>query len=347
MRPEVIMIHPAIILLGSPDQAEIRSLLQYLPRSQYLLLDDSWLCRENVIEWHLDNQGQTTLKLGDYQIDPGHLRSVFHRPLEYQIEGSRLVSVLLRPHPLVAPNDMLFAQGEAESTLLGALNCFDCLWVNHPLCDRFADYKLHQLALARHLGLRVPDTLVSSDREALRSFWHQHQGKVITKAITAYPSKLLNNEVPITRMVTADDLDLLDVAVPGPILFQEFIPAQLDLRITIIGDEVFAAAIHSQEGKGALDWRLDYTVRFTSYALEEPVAEALKKVASALGLAYGAADLRLTPEGELVFLEINAQGAYLFVEKLTGQPLTRTLAELLQFGKMSRPTICHGSLRQT
>ncbi len=330
------MIHPVIILLGSSDEAHTKALLEYLPKAQWLLLDEGWLHRENVLEWRLDRNEPVILKLGDNQVDLGCLRSVFYRPREYQVEGGRLEPVLLRPHFSVTPHDTLFAQFEAQSTLLGALDCFNCLWVNHPLSDRFADYKLHQLAVARNLGLRVPDTLISSDREALRAFWHQHQGKVITKAITVYPSALLESEVFFTHMVTDTDLDLLEASAPGPILFQEFIPARLDLRVTIIGDEVFSTAIYSQEGKSPLDWRRDYTVRFTPHTLDEHIASALKKVASAFRLAYGAVDLRLTPEGEPVFLEINAQGSYIFVEELTGQPLTRSLADLLQRGKLNR-----------
>ena len=30
-------------------------------------------------------------------------------------------------------------------------------------------------------------------------------------------------------------------------IFQELVPAEVDLRVTIVGDQVFAAAIHSQE----------------------------------------------------------------------------------------------------
>jgi hypothetical protein len=45
-----------------------------------------------------------------------------------------------------------------------------------------------------------------------------------------------------------------------------------------------------------------------------------------LGLEYGAIDLRLTPDGEYVFLEVNPAGQFLFVEHACGLPVSRVLA---------------------
>ena len=48
-----------------------------------------------------------------------------------------------------------------------------------------------------------------------------------------------------------------------------------------------------------------------------------------LGLRYGAADFRVAPDGDLVFLEVNPAGQWLFVEYATGQPIAAALADLL------------------
>jgi D-alanine-D-alanine ligase-like ATP-grasp enzyme len=49
----------------------------------------------------------------------------------------------------------------------------------------------------------------------------------------------------------------------------------------------------------------------------------------ALNLQYGTIDMRLREDGEYVFLEINPQGQFLYVEIKTGMPIARTMAELL------------------
>jgi hypothetical protein len=44
-------------------------------------------------------------------------------------------------------------------------------------------------------------------------------------------------------------------------------------------------------------------------------------------------DLRRTPSGEHVFLEVNTAGQWLFVEQATGQPIAQALAEALVAGE--------------
>ena len=58
-------------------------------------------------------------------------------------------------------------------------------------------------------------------------------------------------------------------------------------------------------------------------------AVMIETVLRAAGLRYGAVDLRRTPAGDHVFLEINPAGQWLFVEEKTGQPMTEAMARLL------------------
>jgi hypothetical protein len=59
------------------------------------------------------------------------------------------------------------------------------------------------------------------------------------------------------------------------------------------------------------------------------VHDALLRLMRRLGLVYGAIDLRVRPDGEHVFFEVNPSGQWLFVEERTGLPLTRTFVDVL------------------
>jgi len=59
-----------------------------------------------------------------------------------------------------------------------------------------------------------------------------------------------------------------------------------------------------------------------------------------LGLEYGAIDLRLTPEGQYVFLEINPAGQFLWIEMATGQKIAAALAACLA-GPRPAKRNCH------
>ena len=52
----------------------------------------------------------------------------------------------------------------------------------------------------------------------------------------------------------------------------------------------------------------------------------------ALGLEYGAIDMKLTSHGQYYFLEINPAGQVLFIEKLARLPISQALARHLLQG---------------
>ena len=111
--------------------------------------------------------------------------------------------------------------------------------------------------------------------------------------------------------------------------FQEFVPADLDLRVIVVEREIFAAAILSEPG-----YRTDYrpgigSAKFSTYELPDEVAVALLALHDRLGLADGASDFRVTPDGEHVFLEVNPGGEYLFASDRTGQPVPQAIAACL------------------
>jgi glutathione synthase/RimK-type ligase-like ATP-grasp enzyme len=53
----------------------------------------------------------------------------------------------------------------------------------------------------------------------------------------------------------------------------------------------------------------------------------------ALGLCFGAIDLILTPDGEYVFLEVNLNGQWAYIEDLLGLPISAAIAEMLICGE--------------
>ena len=104
--------------------------------------------------------------------------------------------------------------------------------------------------------------------------------------------------------------------------------------------DIFPAAIHSQETAYKVDFRMEMnSARMEAVELPEDVIARLHNLMKRLGLVYGAIDMRLTPDGRYVFLEINPAGQWLFVEQQTGQPITKSLVRLLLANSVSPKTI--------
>jgi glutathione synthase/RimK-type ligase-like ATP-grasp enzyme len=116
-------------------------------------------------------------------------------------------------------------------------------------------------------------------------------------------------------------------------MFQEQIPKALELRVVIVGNELFAAAIASQKfEQSRYDWRrqvLSLVDDWQPYSLPQEVEAKLLSMMNYFGLNYGAIDLILTPDNRYVFLEINPCGEFSWLDHAVGLPISQAIANLL------------------
>jgi glutathione synthase/RimK-type ligase-like ATP-grasp enzyme len=217
----------------------------------------------------------------------------------------------------------------------------NAFWLNDLTHMRSADHKLTQLQQATRVALRVPRTLVTNEPDLARAFFEECDRKVIYKPMR---SGLLGKQEGIwTRPRVSDVIytTRIDRFAPSdfdrvhycPALLQEYIEKAFELRVTIVGDQIFAAAIHSQESTEAkTDWRKARdvaTLRHEPFALPAEVEGKIRTLMGALSLRYGAMDLIVTPDGEYVFLEVNPNGNFLWIENLTNIPISQAIATCL------------------
>lgn len=230
-------------------------------------------------------------------------------------------------HPAITrPSHRVFAYNECQEAITGLWQALDAVWVNHPTHDEVAARKVYQLRVAQETGLDIPRTLISNDPAAVRAFLsEQGANPTVYKAFSA-----TEHDWRETRLLRSDEQEGLDNVVHAPVIFQEYVPAAVDLRVTVVGSEIFAAAIHSQETSYPVDFRMEMSrARVEATRLPPDVEHRLRALMARLGLTYGAIDMRLTPDDRYVFLEINPAGQWLFIEQRTGQPISATLAALL------------------
>jgi hypothetical protein len=197
---------------------------------------------------------------------------------------------------------------------------FSGTWISDPYATERAQNKLLQLSVARAVGLTVPRTLVSSDPTDVRDFTRALGGTVIAKTLTG----LLGTSLQAGR-VTSDSLDDdAEISVSATV-YQEEVPGTDHLRVMVFGDAVHTARISSAE----LDWRLANDMVVEPVELEPGLADALREVTRRLGLRMGVYDLKVRPDGHPVFLEVNPQGQFLFVEGMSDMPLGAAFADFV------------------
>jgi len=221
--------------------------------------------------------------------------------------------------------DRGFAIGETHAAVSGLWSLLDAKWINDPESNEKADRKAWQLKAARAAGLTIPRTCITNDPGRARAFIEEEPGEVIYKAFSATERTWRE-----TRVLRRGELAQLDAVKFAPVIFQEYVPARVDLRVTVVGDAIFAAEIHSQATAYKHDFRMAMDqAKIASHRLSPAIEAALHQLMAALGLVYGAIDLRQTPDGDYVFLEVNPAGQWLFIEHRTGQPISDSIASRL------------------
>ncbi len=216
-------------------------------------------------------------------------------------------------------------------------------WVNRPEAVDRANHKYPQLGAARRLGFEVPRTCMTNSPARARKFLQSCMNGAIYK--TLYCPAIVNDydndapdggnlSVPTSR-VTKERLTELDALPLTGGIFQEYIEKEYELRVTVMGDRIFAARINSQENPdqvGRVDWRFgEYTHDAAeAYTLPAPIAEKCRLLVKSYGLEFGAIDLIKTPDGRYVFLEINPNGQWAWLEELTGDPYIETFVSFLR-----------------
>lgn len=78
-----------------------------------------------------------------------------------------------------------------------------------------------------------------------------------------------------------------------------------------------------------MDWRdPEVSVSYSASSLTDEVKRMCRAMLAKLGLIYGAFDFVRTPEGELVFLEVNPTGEWAWLEDRLGFPMRDAFIQL-------------------
>ncbi|SDU81090.1 MvdC/MvdD family ATP grasp protein [Jiangella alkaliphila] len=230
--------------------------------------------------------------------------------------------------------ERVFAYGEARRGLGGVLMGAGCTWVNDPAHAMACEYKPVQLAAAAASGLRVPRSVVTSDEDhAVR--WAKRLGRPVVYKPLGGMWVPEEGQVRVLYTTVVDDLAALNEGGLGLTahLLQEWIDKAYEVRAIVVRDRVFAVAIHSDTPAGRTDWRADYdSLRYDVADLSAEVTANLITLHRRLGLAYGACDLIVTPDDEVVFLETNQGGEWGWLAAACDLPIASALADVLQGG---------------
>lgn len=265
-----------------------------------------------------------TLASEQGEIDLQNITAIWHRRLNI---GGKIPDTL-------DPQIRNASIGESRATVMGMIASLRAFRIDHIQHIRHAENKQLQLQVAREIGLDVPRTLITNDPQAVIEFAQGCESGVITKMLSSFAVYEGGQEkVVFTNRLKPQDLNELSGLRLCPMTFQEMLPKQLELRVTVVGQDVFSASIDSQSSdRATLDWRRDgvgLLEDWKPYNLPEDVKGRLLRLMDYFGLNYGAADIIVTPDQRHVFLEVNPAGEFFWLERCPGLPISKAIASVL------------------
>jgi len=311
-----------VLIISSLEDAHARAVMNELAGQKVAaeLLDLSAFPTRLALSMAFEHGARRLelVSLGGARLDLASIRAVWwRRPQPFGV-----------PESLTDPLHRQFALSEATTAFDGLFQALDAFWVNDPTFDAAASHKPYQLALAQQIGLSIPPTLITNSPEEAKDFWRLHDGHVVYKQFRALPMAWRE-----TRRLRAEEIALAENIRLAPVIFQRFVEAVADVRVTVIGDKIFAGSADTGQGGYPVDFRCNPGMRWVHHVLPPKVEDALRALMRRLRLQYGAIDMRLTADGEYVFLEINPAGQFLWIELETGQKIAAALAAHLANAK--------------
>ena len=261
---------------------------------------------------YLETQGVTV------QLTPETLKSVYFRRAVYPLgpysSGNTIHDQLSRIHGSAFMRSFM---------VFGA-----CKWINHPAATYWAEHKAIQLAAAHQLGFDVPRTVITNSAQGV-----QQAAEIDPRVAIKGLETVLVWEGPLE---TFGYTSLLDTELAAdsplssaPLIAQEALENKLDLRVTVVGDQVFCASVTVAGTPIVGDWRLEKTnAEFRTFALPAQVSEMCVKLVRTLGLVFGAIDLALR-DGKYYFLEINPTGEWAWLVDQSQLPIDSAIVDSL------------------
>ncbi len=225
-----------------------------------------------------------------------------------------------------------FCLQENRAALMGRILGSSARWMSHPAAVWQSEHKLLQLSLAMQVGLAIPRTVITNDPSAVRTAFLDFGSMVVKPVKTGHVTYRGQELAIFTSRLLREHLDELESAKLSPAIYQELIPKRYDIRATIVGKRIISAAIDSQSDPSALiDWRHTSDPELPHYpiTLPENVTIRLLKLMKLLNLNFGAVDLIQTPDGDYVFLEVNPNGQWLWIDDKLELGISEAVADWL------------------
>ncbi len=202
-------------------------------------------------------QLQSSLRMGDTAIELTELQSVWLRRPKLPVPHAHIGDEKTRA----------FVAEECQIFVRDLWNAIASHWLpGQPMAIARAQFKASQLKQAADVGFELPPTLFTNSPDEFLAFYDRHGGNIVNKLVgVAFDRAVGDTFSRYTEVVSKRHVGYAASLQYCPVILQAYVPKRMELRITVVGKQVFAAEIHSQVTHHTRhDWRR-YDMRQTPH----------------------------------------------------------------------------------
>jgi len=214
-------------------------------------------------------------------------------------------------------------QREMLTVIEGIAETFGKYAITRPSILRKADNKILQMKVAKELGFNLPKSLITNSNLIADDFCSTN--KSIVKPISF--GKIMNdNKVGFIQTNLVNKIPVLHKLDYSPAYFQTYVVKDYEIRLTIIDNNFFGVRIDSTN---KVDWRKeDARLLYSKVKIPNNIRRKCLRMMQLLNLKFAAFDF-IVSSGEYVFLELNANGQWLWLEKELNLKISSALIDSL------------------
>lgn len=212
-------------------------------------------------------------------------------------------------------------QRDIISLINGIADSFPGVVLTKPSVLRKTENKIFQLICAKKYGFQIPQSYIGNSNQVCMDF--SMCESIIKPVSTGKTYGTDGCEIYQTNLFH----DFRDDVSLTPVYLQSYVPKAYEVRVTIIGKDVYPIRIDTQN---RIDWRTDYqNHQYSEIPIPNAIVHKCFQLMEDFSLAFGAFDFIVTPDGQWVFLEVNPNGQWLWLELSLGLTISEKIIRYL------------------
>lgn len=208
------------------------------------------------------------------------------------------------------------------SYINGLVDAFEGRVLSKPNILKRTENKVYQVKIAKLVGFKFPSSSLGTSVYDINELINN---KSIIKPLTT--GKIVSGNKCKTIQTALIDTKITEDISLTPLYVQEYINKSYEVRVTIINNYTFSVKIQSFN---KVDWRINQEKNMYSLiSIPKDIERKCIKMLKIMDLSFGAFDFIVDKDNNYIFLEVNPNGQWLWLQEKLGINISEKIMNYL------------------